>query len=60
MSEHYVVLREPLWTDNDTEVYDDITEAQAALDELRELVLAGDEDGDFRIYRIDAVTPDGA
>ena len=50
----YVVLRDPLWTDNDVEVYDNIGEALAMLDMLRQDVKNGDEDGDFRIYRIEA------
>lgn len=57
MINHYVVLREPLWQDSDTEVYDDIAGAQAALDELHLAVEEGDEDGEFRIYRIEAVDP---
>ena len=52
VADHYVVLREPLWTDNDVEVYDSLGAARDAWEELGRDVAAGDEEGDFRIYRL--------
>jgi hypothetical protein len=59
MADHYVVLRWPLYTDLDTEVYDDVDEARLMIAELAEDVLTGEEEGEFRIWRLVAVDDSG-
>jgi hypothetical protein len=55
MADHYVVLRWPLDADSYkyTEVFDDVDEAWRNIADL------GDEDGEFRVWRLVAVDDSG-